>query len=117
MVRPTGFEPATFRVGVIRRSNAKPLRRSRFVDYAQFKTETMEKPRAVALQRFSVVLGIFQNSSQIVVIPNESLKWEPKGDVTSVKVTNLLKSRNTTGLVVFRLFKFLECNVIEDRSC
>ena len=49
-------------------------------------TETMEKPRAVALQRFSVVLGIFQNSSQIVVIPNESLKWEHKGDVTSVKL-------------------------------
>ena len=73
-------------VGVIRRSNGKPLRPSRFVDYAQFKTETMEKPRAVALQRFSVVLGIFQNSSQIVVIPNESLKWEHKGDVTSVKL-------------------------------
>ena len=35
LVRPTGFEPAAFRVGVIRRSNAKHLQRSRFIDSTQ----------------------------------------------------------------------------------
>jgi len=49
--------------------------------------------------------------------PQRIAAREPKGDVTTVKVTNLLKSRNTTRTVVFRLFKFLECNVIEDRNC
>ena len=67
LVRPTGFEPATFRVGVIRRSNAKPLQHSRFSDSAQNRTEIERKPGAVAPQRLPVISGIFQNSSQTVV--------------------------------------------------
>ena len=35
MVRPTGFEPAAFRVGVIRPSSRKPLRRKGLVGVAQ----------------------------------------------------------------------------------
>ena len=35
MVRPTGFEPAAFRVGVIRPSNRKTLRRKDLVGVAQ----------------------------------------------------------------------------------
>ena len=67
LVRPTGFEPAAFRVGVIRRSNVKLLRRSRFSDSAQIRTANTEKPRAVARQRLPVISSIFQNSSQTVV--------------------------------------------------
>ena len=35
LVRPTGFEPAAFRVGVIRPSNRKTLRRKDLVGVAQ----------------------------------------------------------------------------------
>ena len=35
MVRPTGFEPAAYRVGVIRPSNRKTLRRKDLVGVAQ----------------------------------------------------------------------------------
>lgn len=35
LVRPTGFEPAAFRVGVIRPSSQKPLRRKGLVETAQ----------------------------------------------------------------------------------
>ena len=35
MVRPTGFEPAAYRVGVIRPSNRKALRRKGLVGVAQ----------------------------------------------------------------------------------
>ena len=35
MVRPTGFEPAAFRVGVIRPSSRKALRRKGLVEIAQ----------------------------------------------------------------------------------
>ena len=35
MVRPTGFEPAAFRVGVIRPSNGKALRHRRFIGFVQ----------------------------------------------------------------------------------
>ena len=35
MVRPTGFEPAAYRVGVIRPSSRKALRRKGLVEIAQ----------------------------------------------------------------------------------
>ena len=35
MVRPTGFEPAAFRVGVIRPSSRKALRRKGLIGVAQ----------------------------------------------------------------------------------
>ena len=35
LVRPTGFEPAAFRVGVIRLSSRKALRRKGLIDVAQ----------------------------------------------------------------------------------
>jgi len=67
LLLPTEFEPATFRGGVIRRSNGKALRHSRFIDFAQIGVEDIEKPGAVAAQRLQVISGIFQNSSQTVV--------------------------------------------------
>ena len=42
MVRPTGFEPAAFRVGVIRPSSQKALRRKGLVGVAQI-SAIMEK--------------------------------------------------------------------------
>ena len=42
MVRPTGFEPAAFRVGVIRPSSRKALRRKSLVGVAQI-SAIMEK--------------------------------------------------------------------------
>ena len=38
LVRPTGFEPAAYRVGVIRPSNRKALRRKGLVEVAQIFT-------------------------------------------------------------------------------
>ena len=35
LVRPTGFEPAAYRVGVIRPSSRKPLRRNGLIEIAQ----------------------------------------------------------------------------------
>ena len=59
-------------VGVIRRSNAKHLRRSRFIDSAQFKTANIRKPGAVAAQRLLVISATLQNSSQTVVKPPQN---------------------------------------------
>jgi len=46
------------------RSNAKRLRRSRFIDSAQIGEKLERKPGAVALQRLPVISGVFQNSGQ-----------------------------------------------------
>ena len=50
MVRPTGFEPAAFRVGVIRPSSRKALRRKGLVGVAQIYGDLREKPVGLAAQ-------------------------------------------------------------------
>ena len=44
MVRPTGFEPAAFRVGVLRPSSRKALRRKGTVGIAQICVNLQKKP-------------------------------------------------------------------------
>ena len=51
LVRPTGFEPAAFRVGVIRLSKGKPLWRKGFSRFARFSQLLGERPGAIAPQR------------------------------------------------------------------
>ena len=56
MVRLTGFEPAAFRVGVIRPSSRKPLRPKGTVGIAQICVNLQEKPGGLmgqALPAFS----------------------------------------------------------------
>ena len=50
LVRPTGFEPATFRVGVLRPSKEKPLKRKGFGRIAQFLQHLRKMPGAIAAQ-------------------------------------------------------------------
>ena len=51
LVRPTGFEPATFRVGVIRRSTGKLLGANGFVGFRQIFMELQKTPGGIAVQR------------------------------------------------------------------
>ena len=50
LVRPTGFEPAAFRVGVIRRPNEKALRPSGLVGFGQICGELQKNPGGIAVQ-------------------------------------------------------------------
>ena len=52
MVRPTGFEPAAFRVGVIRPSSRKALRRKGLVEIAQISVILKKSHRILAGQGF-----------------------------------------------------------------
>ena len=52
MVRPTGFEPAAFRVGVIRPSSRKALRRKGLVGVAQISGILKKNPGSLAGQVF-----------------------------------------------------------------
>ena len=63
MVRPTGFEPAAFRVGVIRPPSRKALRRKGLVEITQI--PAILKKTSEALQGKSS--EVFRDSSQIVV--------------------------------------------------
>ena len=63
MVCPTGFEPAAFRVGVIRPSSRKVLRRKGLVGVAQISAILKKNSEALS-DRASEV---FRGSSQIVV--------------------------------------------------
>ena len=59
MVRPIGFEPAAFRVGVIRPSSRKALRRKGLVEIAQISAILEKKPRKpyrTGLPRFFAVV-------------------------------------------------------------
>ena len=51
VVRPTGFEPAAYRVGVIRPSSRKALRRKGLVGIAQISAILEKKPRKPCLAR------------------------------------------------------------------
>ena len=65
LVRPAGFEPVAYRVGVIRRSIGKPLGANGFVGFdrfAKFDKKTLEALRCNASR-------VFLDSSQIVVNP------------------------------------------------
>ena len=50
LVRPTGFEPATFRVGVLRPSKAPPLGRMGFSGFARILRHLQKTPGAIVLQ-------------------------------------------------------------------
>ena len=63
VVRPTGFEPAAYRVGVIRPSNRKALRRKCLIGVAQI-SAILKKTSEALLDRAS---EIFRGSSQIAV--------------------------------------------------
>ena len=63
VVRPTGFEPAAYRVGVIRLSSRKALRRKGLVGAAQI--FAILKKTLEALQ--GRASEVFYGSSQIVV--------------------------------------------------
>ena len=63
MVRPAGFEPVAYRVGVIRRSNGKPLQANGFVGFDRFAENYRKSLEALRCN----VFGDFFNSSQIVV--------------------------------------------------
>ncbi len=52
MVRPTGFEPAAFRVGVIRPSSRKALRRKGLVEIAQISAILKKNLRSLSRQDF-----------------------------------------------------------------
>ena len=52
LVRPTGFEPAAFRVGVIRPSSRKPLRRKGLVEIAQISAILKKSLESLAGQDF-----------------------------------------------------------------
>ena len=52
LVCPTGFEPAAFRVGVIRPSNRKPLRRRGLIGLAQISTILQKNLGSLAGQDF-----------------------------------------------------------------
>ena len=52
LVRPTGFEPAAFRVGVIRPSSRKALRRKGLVEIAQIFGILKKNLRSLAGQDF-----------------------------------------------------------------
>ena len=52
LVRPTGLEPAAFRVGVIRPSSRKPLRRKGLVEIAQIFGILKKNLRSLAGQGF-----------------------------------------------------------------
>ena len=52
LVRPTGFEPAVFRVGVIRPSNRKALRRNGLIGIAQIFGILKKNLRSLAGQVF-----------------------------------------------------------------
>ena len=52
LVRPTGFEPAAFRVGVIRPSSRKALRRKGLVEIAQIFGILKKNLRSLAGQGF-----------------------------------------------------------------
>ena len=60
LVRPTGFEPAAFRVGVIRPASWKALQDNGFVGIAQiwghFEEEPQKPCRAGLLRFFAVVV-------------------------------------------------------------
>jgi len=51
-VCPTGFEPAAFRVGVIRPSSRKPLRRKGLVEIAQISAILKKSLESLAGQDF-----------------------------------------------------------------
>ena len=63
LVRPTGFEPAAYRVGVIRPSSRKALRRKGLIGVAQI-SAILKKTSEALSDRASEV---FRGSSQIVV--------------------------------------------------
>ena len=63
MVRPTGFEPAAYRVGVIKPSSRKALRRKGLIGVAQI--SAILKKTSEALQ--DKASEVFCDSSQIVV--------------------------------------------------
>ena len=63
LVHPIGFEPAAFRVGVIRPSNGNPLRRKEFSRFAQFFGIYGKSPESLRHNDS----GSFANSRQIVV--------------------------------------------------
>ena len=50
LVRPAGFEPVAYRVGVIRRSNGKPLQANSFVGFGQICRELQKIPGGIAVQ-------------------------------------------------------------------
>ena len=52
LVRPTGFEPAAYRVGVIRPSNRKTLRRKGLVGVAQISAILEKNLGSLARQGF-----------------------------------------------------------------
>ena len=52
LVRPTGFEPAAFRVGVIRPTNWKALQRKGLVGIAQISAILKKNLRSLAGQGF-----------------------------------------------------------------
>ena len=52
LVRPTGFEPAAFRVGVIRPSSRKALRRKGLVEIAQISAILKKSLGSLARQGF-----------------------------------------------------------------
>ena len=64
-------------VGVIRRSNAKPLWPSRFSGSAQFKMKNTRKLGVIAAQGLPAFLGFCLNSSQIVVKPHGRIREWP----------------------------------------
>ena len=70
MVRPTGFEPAAFRVGVIRPSNRKALRRKGLVGIVQI--SAILRKTSEALQ--GKASEVFRDSSQIVVCAGHRLR-------------------------------------------
>ena len=63
LVRPAGFEPVAYRVGVIRPSSRKALRRKGLVGVAQI-SAILKKTSEALSDRASEV---FRSSSQIVV--------------------------------------------------
>ena len=63
LVRPAGFEPVAYRVGVIRPSSRKALRRKGLVGVAQI-SAILKKTSEALSDRASEV---FRGSSQIVV--------------------------------------------------
>ncbi len=50
LVRPAGFEPVAYRVGVIRRSNGKSLQANGFVSFGQICEELQKVPGGIAVQ-------------------------------------------------------------------
>ena len=81
LVRPTGFEPAAFRVGVIRPSSWKTLRRKGLVEIAQISAILKKNLGSLTGQDFRG----FCSSSQIVVCaPRRSYDSVQLSDPTQV---------------------------------